>query len=66
MTITDSLIILAAAIGAVIFLFASDYYYRYLDNKALKTPLVKIDSSRGNEPGLILSRPNNYDKNITA
>ena len=42
MDLSGSLIILAAAVGAVVCLFAGDYYYRYTDKKFSHLPLVEI------------------------
>lgn len=39
---SGSLVILAAAIGAVVCLFAGDYYYRYIDNKFANLPLAEL------------------------
>jgi len=66
MTITNSFIILATAIGAVAFLFISDYYYRHLDSKSMKLPLVKLDVNRDIEPMPALGNQNNQDKNLAA
>ncbi|HEX21378.1 MAG TPA: hypothetical protein ENH19_01845 [Actinobacteria bacterium] len=65
MPITESFIILVAAIGAVLFLFANDYYYRYLDRKSLKVPLVKVDNSQDIESRIVQDQPTN-DKNMAA
>ena len=44
MTPENSFIVIIAAIGAVILLFAGDYYYRYLDNKRVPLTPVEIDN----------------------
>ena len=42
MPTSGSLVILAAAIGTVVCLFAGDYYYRYIDRKFSHLPLVEL------------------------
>ena len=66
MPITESFIILVAAIGAVLFLFANDYYYRYLDRKSLKVPLVKVENSQDIESRSIVQDQPTNDKNMAA
>lgn len=44
---SGSFIILAVAIGAVAFLLAGDYYFRYIDKKISRLPLVNMPQEEG-------------------
>ena len=62
---SGSLVILAAAIGAVVCLFAGDYYYRYIDNKLTHLPMAKLPQD---DEDIELNWDNNQDHedNIAA
>lgn len=62
----NSYIIIIAAVGAVISLFAGDYYFRYLDNKRGPMSPVEIEDDRENldlPENIQLSFPEGEDMN---
>ena len=49
MRLSGSLIILFSAIGAVISLFAGDYYFRYLDKRSERLVQLEVQNNAGDQ-----------------